>query len=110
MFTTIPRIISSTQEGSPVHSVCNAIATTYIASTTRSAAALVNRDRAYGIALGTVNDALADPFKCKDDSTIFAIWMFVLYEVRIELISNSGRRTDLSTVLVQCPYHVSCGL
>ena len=83
MFTTIPRIISSTQEGSPVYAVCDAVACAYMASITGSAAATVQRTRAYGTALRAVNAALADPVQCKSDSTLFAVWMFVVYEVRV---------------------------
>ena len=82
MFTTIPRIISSTQEGSPVYAVCDAVACAYIASTVGSAAAVVQRTRAYGSALRAVNAALADPAQCKNDSTLLAVWMLVVYEVR----------------------------
>ena len=82
MFATIPRLVSSTQEGSPVYAVCNAVACAYMASTTRTTAALAHRTRAYGSALRAVNVALADPLQCKDDSTLLAIWMFVVYEVR----------------------------
>ncbi|KAJ5194547.1 uncharacterized protein N7498_007985 [Penicillium cinerascens] len=80
MFATIPRIISSTQEGSPVYAVCNAIACAYLASTTRTTATLANRNRAYGNALKAVNAALDDPVQYKNDSTLLAIWMFVVYE------------------------------
>lgn len=83
MFATIPRIISSTQEGSQVYAVCNAIACAYLASTTGSAAAIANRARAYGAALNAVNAALDDPFQRNNDSTLLAIWMFVVYEVRV---------------------------
>lgn len=81
MFATIPRIISTAQEGSPVYTVCDAIACAYLASTTGTTAAMVNRTRAYGTALRTVNTALDDPVQCKNDSTILAVWMFVVYEV-----------------------------
>ncbi|KAJ5548434.1 hypothetical protein N7513_005668 [Penicillium frequentans] len=80
MFATIPRIISRTNEGSSVYSVCNAIACAYLATTTGTTAATVNRARAYGTALKTVNQALNDPVECKSDSTLLAIWMFVVYE------------------------------
>lgn len=83
IFATIPRIISHAQEGSPVYAVCNAIACAYLASTTSSAVAVVNRTRAYGAALRAVNAALADRAQCKNDSTLLAIWMFVVYEVRV---------------------------
>lgn len=82
MFATIPRIISSTNEGSPVYSVCNAVACAYLATTTGATAATVNRAKAYGTALKTVSAALNDPVECKSDSTLLAIWMFVVYEVR----------------------------
>ncbi|OQE44744.1 hypothetical protein PENCOP_c002G05541 [Penicillium coprophilum] len=81
MFATIPRMISSTQEGSPIYATCDAIACAYLASTTGSTAAIANRTRAYGIALRTVNAALDDPIQCKNDSTLLAIWMFVVYEL-----------------------------
>jgi hypothetical protein len=81
MFATIPRIISTSQEGSPVYAVCDAIACAYRASTIGTAAAIASRTRAYGIALRTVNTALGDPVQCKHDSTLLAIWMFVVYEV-----------------------------
>ncbi|KAJ5910493.1 hypothetical protein N7504_005136 [Penicillium tannophilum] len=80
MFATIPRIISSTNEGSPVYSVCNAVACAYLATTTGATAATVNRAKAYGTALKTVSAALNDPVECKSDSTLLAIWMFVVYE------------------------------
>jgi hypothetical protein len=83
LFATIPRIISSTQEGSPVFAVCDAIARAYLASTTGSADAIANRTRAYGTALKAVNVALGDPAQYKNDSTLLAIWMFVVYEVRV---------------------------
>jgi hypothetical protein len=83
MFATIPRIISSTQEGSAVYAVCDAIACAYVARATRSAAAVVKRTQAYGIALRVVNTALADPTQSKTDSTLLAVWMFVVYEVRV---------------------------
>lgn len=82
MFATIPRIISRTQEGSTVYAVCNAIACAYLASTTGTTAATANKTRAYVTALSTVNAALGDPVQRKDDSTLLAIWMFVVYEVR----------------------------
>lgn len=81
MFATIPRIISTAQEGSPVYAVCDAIACAYLSSTTGTTAAMVNRTRAYGTALRTVNTALDDPVQCKNDSTLLAVWMFVVYEV-----------------------------
>jgi hypothetical protein len=81
MFATIPRIISSTQEGSPVYAVCDAIACAYFASTTGWTAATDNRTRAFGTALRAVNEALDDPLQYKNDSTLLAIWMFVVYEV-----------------------------
>jgi hypothetical protein len=81
MFATIPRIISTSQEGSPVYAVCDAIACAYLASTTGTTAAVVTRTRAYGAALRTVNTALDDPVQCKNDSTLLAVWMFVVYEV-----------------------------
>ncbi|KAJ5123491.1 hypothetical protein N7448_009588 [Penicillium atrosanguineum] len=80
MFATIPRIISNTQEGSQVYAVCDAIACAYLASTTGSTAAIANRSRTYGTALRTVNAALDDPTQYKNDSTLLAIWMFVVYE------------------------------
>ncbi|KAJ5150830.1 uncharacterized protein N7482_010082 [Penicillium canariense] len=80
MFATIPRIISCTPEGSPVYAVCDAIACAYLASTTGSAAAIAHRTQAYGAALRIVNAALDDPAQCKNDSTLLAIWMFVVYE------------------------------
>lgn len=83
MFATIPRIISSTQEGSSVYAVCNAIACAYLASAERTTAAIANRTRAYVTALTTVNAALDDPVRYKKDSTLLAIWMFVVYEVRV---------------------------
>lgn len=83
LFVTIPRIISSTQEGSPVYAVCDAIACAYFASTTASADAVAKRAHAYGTALKAVNVALGDPAQYKNDSTLLAIWMFVVYEVRI---------------------------
>lgn len=83
MFATIPRIISSTQEGSSVYAVCNAIACAYLASAERTTAAIANRTRAYVTALTTVNAALDDPVQYKKDSTLLAIWMFVVYEVRV---------------------------
>ena len=83
MFATIPRIISSTQEGSQIYAVCDAIACAYLASTTGSTTALLNRTRAYGTALRAVNAALDDPVQHKNDSTLLAIWMFVVYEVRV---------------------------
>lgn len=81
MFATIPRIISASQEGSPVYAVCDAIASAYLSSTTGTTAAMANRTRAYGNALRTVNAALNDPVQCKNDSTLLAVWMFVVYEV-----------------------------
>lgn len=83
MFATIPRIISSTQEGSQIYAVCDAIACAYLASTTGSTTALVKRTRAYGTALRAVNAALDDPAQHRNDSTLLAIWMFVVYEVRV---------------------------
>jgi hypothetical protein len=83
MFTTIPRIICSSQEGSSVYAVCDAIACAYVASTTGTTAAMANRTRAYVTALRTVNAALDDPLQCRNDSTLLAIWMFVVYEVRV---------------------------
>jgi hypothetical protein len=82
MFATIPRIISNTQEGSSVYAVCNAIACAYLASANGTAAAVANRTRAYVTALNTVNTALDDPAQHKKDSTLLAVWMFVVYEVR----------------------------
>lgn len=81
MFATIPRIISTSQEGSPVYAVCDAIACAYLSSTMGTTAAMINRTRAYGTALRTVNTALDDPVQCKNDSTLLAVWMFVVYEV-----------------------------
>lgn len=81
MFATIPRIVSTSQKGSPVYAVCDAIACAYLSSTTGTTAAMVNRSRAYGAALRTVNTALDDPVQCRNDSTLLAVWMFVVYEV-----------------------------
>jgi hypothetical protein len=83
MFATIPRIISNTHEGSSVHAVCNAIACAYLASTIGTTTATANRTRAYGNALRAVNAALDDPVEYKNDSTLMAIWMFVVYEVSV---------------------------
>lgn len=94
MFATIPRIISSTNEGSSVYAVCNAIACAYLATTTGTRAATVNTARAYGLALRTVNAALNDPVECKSDSTLLAIWMFVVYEVGFFGGVLQGRKTD----------------
>ncbi|KAJ5605237.1 hypothetical protein N7510_010391 [Penicillium lagena] len=58
LFATIPRLITSTQEGSPVYAVCDAIACAYLASMSGSADAIANRTRAYGTALRVVNVAL----------------------------------------------------
>lgn len=81
IFATIPRIISTSQEGSPVYAVCDAIACAYLSSITGTTAAIVNRTRAYGTALRAVNTALDDPAESKNDSTLLAVWMFVVYEV-----------------------------
>jgi Fungal Zn(2)-Cys(6) binuclear cluster domain len=89
MFATIPRIIASTPQGSPVYAVSNAIACAYVASTTGSAAAVANRARAYGEALAAVNVALDDRAECQNDSTLLAIWMFVVYEVRMLDLLNA---------------------
>ena len=95
MFATIPRIVSSMQEGSPIYAVCNAVACAYLASTTRTTATLAQRTRAYGSALRAVNAALDDPLQYKNDSTLLAIWMFVVYEVRLaHQWKTIGQRTD----------------
>ncbi|KAJ5496940.1 hypothetical protein N7463_008927 [Penicillium fimorum] len=81
MFATIPRIISSAQEGSPIYATCNAIACAYLATTMGSTDAIANKTRAYGVALRTVNAALDDPVQCNNDNTLLAVWMFVVYEL-----------------------------
>lgn len=101
MFATIPRIVSSTYEGSSVFAVCDAIACAYLATTTRTTAATVNRARAYGTALRTVNAALNDPVECKNDSTLLAIWMFVVYEVRPVGGELQCRGTDCRKVPIE---------
>jgi hypothetical protein len=83
MFATIPRIITRSREGSPVYAVCDAIACAYVASTTSSTSAVVKKTQAYGTALKVVNAALADPAQSKNDSTLLAVWMFVVYEVSV---------------------------
>ncbi|KAJ5999617.1 hypothetical protein N7481_000026 [Penicillium waksmanii] len=93
MFATIPRIIFNSQEGSPVYAVCDAIASAYLANTTGTIAATTKRTLAYGTALRTVNLALSDPVQCKNDSTLLAVWMFVVYEVIIPLpLGVTGRK------------------
>ncbi|KAJ5356409.1 hypothetical protein N7517_011018 [Penicillium concentricum] len=91
MFATIPRIISSMQEGSPIYATCDAIACAYLASTTGSTDAIANRTRSYGVALRTVNAALDDPVQCKNDNTLLAVWMFVVYELL------QGQTTETAT-------------
>jgi hypothetical protein len=94
MFNTIPRVISKAEQGSAIYQVCNAIGLAYLASTTWSPNAIVDRARAYGTALGAVNLALQDPLQCKNDSTLLAVWLFVVYEVRhcISVLVDGGCR------------------
>lgn len=94
MFNTVPRVISKAEQGSAVYQVCNAIGRAYLASTTWSPNAIVERARAYGAALVAVNSALEDPLQCKSDSTLLAVWLFVVYEVRhwISVLVDAGFR------------------
>ncbi|KAJ5266589.1 hypothetical protein N7478_009397 [Penicillium angulare] len=97
MFVTIPRIISSSQEGSPVYAVCDAIAHAYLATVTGSPTEVLRRDRAYGTALRAVNAALTDPTQYKNDSTLLSIWMFVVYEQAKALIAGRESPQEVLT-------------
>lgn len=81
IFTTVNRMVSMTQQGSPIYAVCNAVACAYRASITGSPNAMSIMGRAYGSALRTVHTALNDPMESKEDSTLLAVWLFVVYEV-----------------------------
>jgi hypothetical protein len=81
IFATVNGMVSMAEQGSPVYAVSNAIACAYRASVTGSANARSNMVHAYGNALRTVKTALDDPVEYKEDSTLLAVWMFVVYEV-----------------------------
>lgn len=81
IFATVNGMVSMAEQGSPVYAVSNAIACAYRASVTGSANARSNMVHAYGNALRTVKTALDDPVEYKKDSTLLAVWMFVVYEV-----------------------------
>jgi hypothetical protein len=81
IFATVNRMVSIARLGSPVYAVCNAVACAYRASTTGLHNAMSNMAHAYGNALRTVKTALDDPVEYKEDSTLLAVWMFVVYEV-----------------------------
>jgi hypothetical protein len=95
IFVTVNRMVSIAKLGSPLYAVCNAIACAYQASTTGLRNAMPNMVHAYVNALRVVNTALDDPVEHKEDSTLLAVWMFVIYEVyppyyRVVVPSNGG--------------------
>lgn len=87
IFVTVTRMVSMAKQGSPVYAVSDAIACAYRVSVTGSADAMLNMIHSYGNALRTVKTALDDPVEYKEDSTLLAVWMFVVYEVFLALLS-----------------------
>lgn len=88
IFASVNGMVSIAKQGSPVYAVSNAVACAYRASITGSANARSNMVHAYGNALRTVKTALDDSVEYKKDSTLLAVWMFVVYEVCHVLLSS----------------------
>uniref|UniRef100_A0A093UPJ3 White-opaque regulator 1 n=1 Tax=Talaromyces marneffei PM1 TaxID=1077442 RepID=A0A093UPJ3_TALMA len=89
IFATVNRMVSIAGQTSPIYAVSNAIAYAYRASYTGSPTARSDMFHAYGTALRTVKAALDDPVEYKKDSTLLAVWMFVVYE----FLSNANLTT-----------------
>lgn len=85
VFTTIPRIISETEEGSVLYKACSAVGWAYMEKTAYCVNAVSNKTKAYGTALTAVNAALLDPVLCKADDTLLSVWMLGFYEVGHDL-------------------------
>lgn len=113
IFATVNRMVSIAGQTSPIYAVSNAIAYAYRASYTGSPTARSDMFHAYGTALRTVKAALDDPVEYKKDSTLLAVWMFVVYEVitflsRPDLSCSDGSRS--LTVPLECESHYHCSL
>ncbi|KAJ5150527.1 uncharacterized protein N7500_010716 [Penicillium coprophilum] len=91
IYSTFHDVLSKAEEKSALYQACNAVARAYMANISRTSKARSDRAKAYGFALMAIRSAIQDPYQCKSDNTLLAIWLLGLYE----LLLGSQNGTDL---------------
>ncbi|OQE36005.1 hypothetical protein PENCOP_c012G01959 [Penicillium coprophilum] len=85
IYSTSHDVLSKAEEKSALYQACNAVARAYMANITRTSKAKSDRAKAYGFALMAIRSAIQDPYQCKSDNTLLAIWLLGLYELLLGL-------------------------
>jgi hypothetical protein len=81
----LPDLYSETSDGSCLNMATHAVAMAYISNTSGAFTKTYEHVQTYGRALRATNVALRDPLESVKDSTIIAVWLLGVHEVRMSL-------------------------